>query len=74
MDDAAEKKRRREQDEDLMQLTLQLRNKKENDEKYAKFHGDNLIGVSASHFFSLSFATNGPHRIQLFPRLACGKM
>ncbi|KAH7141556.1 putative prostaglandin G/H synthase 2/cyclooxygenase 2, pgh2/cox2 [Dactylonectria estremocensis] len=33
-----------EQDEDLMQLTLQLRNKKENDEKYAKFHGDKLIG------------------------------
>ncbi|KAK6081877.1 Psi-producing oxygenase C (Linoleate diol synthase) [Seiridium cupressi] len=30
--------------EDLMQLTLQLRNKKENDKKYAKFHGDNLIG------------------------------
>jgi hypothetical protein len=33
------------QDEDLMQLTLQLRNKKEMDEKYAKFHGDKLIGV-----------------------------
>ncbi|KAH8652136.1 putative prostaglandin G/H synthase 2/cyclooxygenase 2, pgh2/cox2 [Xylariales sp. PMI_506] len=31
------------QEEDLMQLTLQLRNKKEND-KYAKFHGDSLIG------------------------------
>ncbi|KAJ3546103.1 hypothetical protein NM208_g2174 [Fusarium decemcellulare] len=31
------------QDEDLMQLTLQLRNKA-NEEKYAKFHGDNLIG------------------------------
>ncbi|KAK6220812.1 hypothetical protein LQW54_001730 [Pestalotiopsis sp. IQ-011] len=31
------------QEEDLMQLTLQLRNKKEND-KNAKFHGDNLIG------------------------------
>lgn len=30
--------------DDLMQLTLQLRNKKENDKKYAKFHGDNLIG------------------------------
>ncbi|KAM0812769.1 putative Prostaglandin G/H synthase 2/cyclooxygenase 2, pgh2/cox2 [Seiridium cardinale] len=30
--------------EDLMQLTLQLRNKRENDKKYAKFHGDNLIG------------------------------
>jgi hypothetical protein len=29
-------------DEDLMQLTLELRNKKEN-EKYAKFHGDNLL-------------------------------
>jgi hypothetical protein len=34
------------QDEDLMQLTLQVRNRKENDEKYARFHGDNLIGVS----------------------------
>jgi hypothetical protein len=34
------------QEEDLMLLTLQLRNKKENVEKYAKFHGDNLIGVS----------------------------
>ena len=33
------------QDEDLMQLTLQLRNKKE-EEKYAQFHGDKLIGVS----------------------------
>lgn len=32
------------QDEDLMQLTLQLRNKKEA-EKYAKYHGDKLIGV-----------------------------
>ncbi|KAK8929096.1 hypothetical protein H634G_03383 [Metarhizium anisopliae BRIP 53293] len=31
------------QDEDLMQLTLQLRNKKE-EEKYATFHGDNLLG------------------------------
>ncbi|KAJ9424436.1 heme peroxidase-domain-containing protein [Fusarium oxysporum] len=31
------------QDEDLMQLTLQLRNKKEA-EKYAKYHGDKLIG------------------------------
>ncbi|KAG5804232.1 hypothetical protein H9Q74_008603 [Fusarium xylarioides] len=31
------------QDEDLMQLTLQLRNKKEAD-KYAKYHGDKLIG------------------------------
>ena len=35
------------QDEDLLQLTLQLRNKNENDEKYAKFRGDHLIGVSA---------------------------
>lgn len=34
------------QEQDLMELTLQLRNKKENDEKYAKFHGDALIGVS----------------------------
>ncbi|KAF4452113.1 hypothetical protein F53441_5046 [Fusarium austroafricanum] len=33
----------REQDDDLMQLTLQLRNQKEM-EKYAKFHGDKLIG------------------------------
>ncbi|KAK8017843.1 hypothetical protein PG993_014169 [Apiospora rasikravindrae] len=33
------------QEEDLMQLTLQLRNKKA-EEKYAKFHGDDLIGVS----------------------------
>jgi hypothetical protein len=32
------------QNEDLMQLTLQLRNKKEA-EKYAKYHGDKLIGV-----------------------------
>lgn len=32
------------QDEDLMQLTLQLRNKKENYEKYGKYHGDSLIG------------------------------
>ncbi|KAF5985757.1 linoleate diol synthase [Fusarium coicis] len=31
------------QNEDLMQLTLQLRNKKEA-EKYAKYHGDKLIG------------------------------
>ncbi|KAI1036313.1 hypothetical protein LB503_003460 [Fusarium chuoi] len=31
------------QDEDLMQLTLQLRNKKEA-EKFAKYHGDKLIG------------------------------
>lgn len=40
------------QDEDLMQLTLQLRNKKENEEKYAKFHGDKLIGVSESRSLS----------------------
>jgi hypothetical protein len=59
------------QDEDLMQLTLQLRNKKE-EEKYAKFHGDKLIGVSERHLSS--FAANGPHRIQLFSRLACGKI
>jgi hypothetical protein len=37
--------------DDLMQLTLQLRNKKENDKKYAKFHGDNLIGVSEKRCF-----------------------
>ena len=36
---------RSKQDEDLIQLTLQLRNRKDNDEKYAKFRGDNLIGV-----------------------------
>ena len=35
----------RTQDEDLMQLTLQVRNRKENDGKYAKLRGDNLIGV-----------------------------
>lgn len=39
------------QDEDLMQLTLQLRNKKE-EEKYATFHGDNLLGVSERQLFS----------------------
>lgn len=33
------------QEEDMMQLTLQLRNHIEQ-EKYAKFHGDRLIGVS----------------------------
>ncbi|KAL9064876.1 MAG: hypothetical protein Q9157_007672 [Trypethelium eluteriae] len=30
-------------DDDLLQLTLQIRNKKEGDKKYAKFHGDKLI-------------------------------
>jgi hypothetical protein len=35
---------RNELDEALMQLTLQLRNKKDNDKKYAEFHGDSLIG------------------------------
>ncbi|KAI9667934.1 MAG: hypothetical protein M1821_000754 [Bathelium mastoideum] len=30
-------------DDDLMQLTLQIRNRKEGDKKYAKFHGDKLI-------------------------------
>lgn len=33
------------QDQELMELTLQVRNRKENDERYAKFRGDNLIGV-----------------------------
>ncbi|KAK7965797.1 uncharacterized protein PG986_000074 [Apiospora aurea] len=33
------------QEEDLMQLTLQLRNKNA-EAKYAKFHGDDLIGTS----------------------------
>lgn len=60
------------QEEDMMQLTLQLRNHIEQ-EKYAKFHGDKLIGVSERKLSS-SFATNDPHRIQLFPRLACGKI
>jgi hypothetical protein len=32
------------QDQELMELTLQVRNRKENDERYAKFRGDNLIG------------------------------
>ncbi|KXJ89872.1 putative prostaglandin G/H synthase 2/cyclooxygenase 2, pgh2/cox2 [Microdochium bolleyi] len=32
------------QDMDLTQLTLQLRDRKENDKKYAQFHGDKLIG------------------------------
>jgi hypothetical protein len=41
------------QDEELMNLTLQLRNRK-NEEKYAKFHGDNLIGVSGITVFWLS--------------------
>lgn len=33
------------QEQDLMELTLQVKNRKENDNKYAKFRGDNLIGV-----------------------------
>ena len=33
-------------DDDLMQLTLQIRNRKDADKKYGKFHGDTLIGVS----------------------------
>ena len=60
------------QDEDLLQLTLQLRNKKENDEKYAKFRGDHLIGVSELHF--LEFTANGAHRIQSLLKLACGEI
>lgn len=43
---------RNKQDEELMQLTLQVRNRKENDAKYAKFHGDNLIGVSIDQICS----------------------
>ena len=72
MADHAENAPMSKQDEDLMQLTLQLRNKKE-EEKYAKFHGDELIGVSKRHVLSSS-ATDGTYRIQLFPRLACGRM
>ncbi|KAL9094108.1 MAG: hypothetical protein Q9165_003523 [Trypethelium subeluteriae] len=30
-------------DDDLLQLTLQIRNRKDGDKKYAKFHGDELI-------------------------------
>lgn len=33
-------------EESLLQLTLQMRNRKDEDKKYAKFHGDSLIGVS----------------------------
>lgn len=47
------------QEEDLMQLTLQLRNKKEND-KNAKFHGDNLIGVCERPCSSNSLLTAQP--------------
>ena len=32
--------------DDEMQLTLQVRNRKDDDKQYAKFHGDNLIAVS----------------------------
>jgi hypothetical protein len=32
------------QDQELLELTLQVRNRKENDERYAQFRGDNLIG------------------------------
>ncbi|KAK4208108.1 Psi-producing oxygenase A [Rhypophila decipiens] len=39
----AKKKAMSKRDADLLQLTLQLRNQ-QNEEKYAKFHGDNLIG------------------------------
>lgn len=56
------------QEEDLMQLTLQLRNKKEND-KNAKFHGDNLIAVSA-HPCASNPTTDNPARIQSYPRSA----
>ena len=37
-------------DDDLLQLTLQIRNRKEDDKKYAKFHGDELIAVSIGSF------------------------
>ncbi|KAK4160491.1 linoleate diol synthase [Cladorrhinum sp. PSN259] len=40
---AAKKEAMSKRDADLLQLTLQLRNK-QNEEKYAKFHGDHLIG------------------------------
>lgn len=57
------------QREDLMQLTLQLRNRVENDKKYAKFHGDNLIGVSKSTT-PAGFGTDTCMcRIQSFPKL-----
>ena len=32
-------------DDELMELTLQIRNRKDADKQYAKFHGDSLIGV-----------------------------
>lgn len=32
-------------EDDLLQLTLQMRNRKDEDKKYAGFHGDSLIGV-----------------------------
>lgn len=73
MDRHAAAKPMSKQDDDLMQLTLQLKNKKGNDEKYAKFHGDNLIGVSEMHM-CLTSANNDLHRIISFPRLACGKI
>ena len=33
-------------EDELMQLTLQIRNRKDADKQYAKFHGDSLLGVS----------------------------
>ena len=60
------------QDEELLQLTLQLRNKKENDAKYAKFRGDLLIGVSELR--CVEFTANGAHRIQSFPRFTHGEI
>lgn len=39
-------------EEELMQLTLQIRNKKSQDAKYASFRGDNLLGVSTICFSS----------------------
>jgi hypothetical protein len=39
-------------EDDLMQLTLQIRNRKDDDKRYGKFHGDSLIGVSVGTFAS----------------------
>jgi hypothetical protein len=58
------------QEKELLNLTLQLRDKKKQDEKYAKFHGDKLIGVSEPNH--LASSDIDAHRTQLFPSLACG--
>lgn len=39
-------------EEELMQLTLQIRDKKNQDAKYASFRGDKLLGVSTVCFSS----------------------